>query len=94
MPQRHRYVITTGYKLFNTPKSNTQWSKEVWSRMNTPKQSIILWLVMLNKLKTKDRLIKMGIMVQEKCSLCEEQAKSIQHLFFDCKETGGYAMCI
>uniref|UniRef100_A0A803Q0T2 Reverse transcriptase n=1 Tax=Cannabis sativa TaxID=3483 RepID=A0A803Q0T2_CANSA len=86
--QRHKYVIKAGYKMFNTPKPNTHWSKEVWSRMNTPKHSIILWLVMLNRLKTKERLIKMGIMVQEKCSLYEEQAENIQHLFFSCRETG------
>ncbi|KAM6555783.1 hypothetical protein CsatB_002802 [Cannabis sativa] len=48
---------------------------------------MILWLVMLNKLKTKDRLFKMGIKVQEKCNLCDECNENIQHLFFECRIT-------
>uniref|UniRef100_A0A803PJE4 Reverse transcriptase zinc-binding domain-containing protein n=1 Tax=Cannabis sativa TaxID=3483 RepID=A0A803PJE4_CANSA len=73
--------------MFSSPNPKLHWSKEVWSRLNTPKHSLILWLVMLNKLKTKDRLLKMGIKLQETCNLCTECNETIQHLFFECRIT-------
>uniref|UniRef100_A0A803NL60 Reverse transcriptase zinc-binding domain-containing protein n=1 Tax=Cannabis sativa TaxID=3483 RepID=A0A803NL60_CANSA len=73
--------------MFSSPIPKLHWCKEVWSRLNTPKHSLILWLVMLDKLKTKDRLLKMGIKLQETCNLCTECNETIQHLFFECRIT-------
>uniref|UniRef100_A0A803QGK5 Reverse transcriptase zinc-binding domain-containing protein n=1 Tax=Cannabis sativa TaxID=3483 RepID=A0A803QGK5_CANSA len=39
---------------------------------------------MLNRLKTKDRLLKHGLQMNELCCPCDEQAESVQHLFFEC----------
>uniref|UniRef100_A0A803PA33 Reverse transcriptase domain-containing protein n=1 Tax=Cannabis sativa TaxID=3483 RepID=A0A803PA33_CANSA len=52
------------YKLFLPTLDRLNWSREVWSRHNTPKHSVITWMAMLNRLKTHDRLIQFGIQVQ------------------------------
>lgn len=46
---------------------------------------IILWLALLNKLKTKDRLFKMGVTPRDSCSLCSTESETINHLFFVCR---------
>ncbi|KAM6589991.1 uncharacterized protein LOC133036856 [Cannabis sativa] len=73
--------------MFSNPQARKTWCNEVWARLNTPKHSGIFWLTMLNRLKTKDRLVKMGIKVQETCCLCDEYKENVQHLFFECKTT-------
>ncbi|KAM6569211.1 hypothetical protein CsatB_017196 [Cannabis sativa] len=70
--------------LFTAPQPRVKWCKEVWARLNTPKHSVILWLAMLNRLKTKERLKKYGILLQDHCSLCDSNMENEQHLFFDC----------
>uniref|UniRef100_A0A803PI70 Reverse transcriptase zinc-binding domain-containing protein n=1 Tax=Cannabis sativa TaxID=3483 RepID=A0A803PI70_CANSA len=59
--QRKSYTIAAGYKLFLPPQRKLNWSNEVWARFNTPKHSVILWLAVLNRLKTKDKLLKYGM---------------------------------
>uniref|UniRef100_A0A803P4I7 Reverse transcriptase zinc-binding domain-containing protein n=1 Tax=Cannabis sativa TaxID=3483 RepID=A0A803P4I7_CANSA len=36
------------------------------------------------RLKTKDQLVRYGIQVNERCSLCDVQNENGQHLFFEC----------
>ncbi|XP_060968840.1 uncharacterized protein LOC133036302 [Cannabis sativa] len=60
------------------------WSREVWSRLNILKHSVITCLAMLNRLKTQDRLSRFGVQVTCCCYLCNAQPESRQHLFFDC----------
>ncbi|KAM6577927.1 hypothetical protein CsatB_029764 [Cannabis sativa] len=44
-----------------------------------------MWLAMLNRLKTQNRLIKFGVKVNGTCCLCDVHPENCQHLFFDCK---------
>ncbi|XP_030478174.2 uncharacterized protein LOC115695235 [Cannabis sativa] len=81
--QRH-YTIAAGYVLFSPPGTKQKWCNEVWNRLNIPKHSVILWLAMLNRLKTKERLLKHGLQVSELCCLCNDQVETVQHLFFEC----------
>uniref|UniRef100_A0A803NKD2 Reverse transcriptase zinc-binding domain-containing protein n=1 Tax=Cannabis sativa TaxID=3483 RepID=A0A803NKD2_CANSA len=82
--QQGKYTIAAGYKMFSPSAVAPRWCKEVWSRLNTPKHNVILWLAMLNRLKTQDRLIKFGVQVNGKCCLCEAGDETNQHLFFEC----------
>ena len=56
--------------------------------MNIPKHSVILWLTMLNMLKTKERLIKVGLQMEDCCSLCRMEKENLKHLYFACTITG------
>ncbi|XP_021760244.1 uncharacterized protein LOC110725080 [Chenopodium quinoa] len=61
------------------------WTDWIWNRYNIPKTSFIVWLTMLNKLKTRDTLMKLGISNTDRCLLCDAAVESHKHLFFDCQ---------
>lgn len=49
-----------------------------------------LWIALMGRLPTRDRLHKLGMNVEQKCCFCECE-ESINHLFFFCRET--YLAC-
>ncbi|KAM6563704.1 hypothetical protein CsatB_023702 [Cannabis sativa] len=53
------------------------------SWLNISKHSFILWLSMLNRIKTKDRLQYMDL-ENSKCLLCNIEDEIVPHLFFEC----------
>ncbi|GJY90847.1 RNA-directed DNA polymerase, eukaryota, reverse transcriptase zinc-binding domain protein [Tanacetum coccineum] len=60
------------------------WYKIVWFSQCTPKHSFILWLTILKRLSTQDKIIKWYPGKQVSCPLCEECPDSHEHLFFKC----------
>lgn len=55
-----------------------EWCKVVWFHGNIPKYSFILWLVMRDRLTTRDRLICWGLQIPSGCLLCDDP----MHLLF------------
>ncbi|XP_062104537.1 uncharacterized protein LOC133815748 [Humulus lupulus] len=78
------YTIKNGYHLLCAVSKRAQWCSEVWSRLNIPKHSFILWMAMLDRLKTKQRLMRFQMVNNSVCLLCDVHDESIAHLFFDC----------
>ncbi|XP_062094337.1 uncharacterized protein LOC133800396 [Humulus lupulus] len=78
------YHISKGYVYIHSPLDKVYWGKEVWGRLNTPKHSFILWLAIHNRLNTKDRLKRHGVIDQSDCLFCGEAEESCEHLFFNC----------
>ncbi|KAL4334912.1 hypothetical protein GQ457_07G024120 [Hibiscus cannabinus] len=67
-----------------------EWQKLVWFSSHVPKHSIIAWMAILNRLPTKDRLLKMGIALNDvKCVLCLDALETRSHIFFDCPFAAG-----
>ncbi|KAL4279936.1 hypothetical protein GQ457_03G009480 [Hibiscus cannabinus] len=60
------------------------WQKLIWFPCHIPKFSIILWMTNLNRLPTKDRLMKMGMTVDGLCGNCRVSQETRNHLFFEC----------
>lgn len=48
-----------------------------------PKHRFISWLIMLERLRTTDRLVASGICIDDSCVLCTGK-ESHRHLFFKC----------
>lgn len=63
---------------------NNLWHKLVWHRNTTPRCSFILWLTMLNRLKTRDLMQRRHLNIQGGCLFCPEQIEDCKHLFFKC----------
>ncbi|KAM6543686.1 hypothetical protein CsatB_008133 [Cannabis sativa] len=80
----HEYQIGVGQAWFAQEFEKVSWCNEVWSRLNTPKHSFVLWLAMMNRLKTKDRLYKHGVIETDNCILCNAAVETTDHLFFCC----------
>ncbi|XP_039060440.1 uncharacterized protein LOC120204415 [Hibiscus syriacus] len=64
-----------------------EWHKAIWFPLHTPKHSLIAWMAILNILPMVDRLIRMGIGVDDKCRLCRAEAETRSHVFFECSYT-------
>ncbi|GJW91199.1 hypothetical protein Tco_0168752 [Tanacetum coccineum] len=62
------------------------WADVVWFSKCIPKYAFNLWLVIKGKLKTQDKLRSWDVSnsLTTKCSLCDSQPDSHEHLFFDC----------
>ncbi|XP_039070402.1 uncharacterized protein LOC120217278 [Hibiscus syriacus] len=61
------------------------WYSLVWFPGCIPKHNIILWMTILDRLPTWVRLLRMELSIEnDKCVLCDVEAKTRDHLFFDC----------
>ncbi|KAL4304481.1 hypothetical protein GQ457_10G019910 [Hibiscus cannabinus] len=65
-------------------KVGVQWHKILWFPLHVPKHAIISWMTILDRLPTKDRLLRMGLEIDTRCVLCVDGIDSRNHLFFDC----------
>ena len=64
-----------------------QWAQTIWFKGHIPKHAFTMWVANLNRLPTKDRLIRWGLNIQPSCCLCTTAAESRNHLLITC----GYA---
>ncbi|XP_020257365.1 uncharacterized protein LOC109833912 [Asparagus officinalis] len=77
--------ISAIYNALLHSTNEVQWTKVVWGRLNIPKHSFISCLVFQDRLLTKDRLYRRGIINSNLCSLCDGAcSESRNHLFFEC----------
>ncbi|XP_074273324.1 uncharacterized protein LOC141596657 [Silene latifolia] len=58
--------------------------KTLSDTFNYPKHVIIGLLAIQNKLPTVDNLCRRGMMLVNRCVLCESHSETASHLFFDC----------
>ena len=76
------YNINTVYKELIGSSAHVSWSKLVWHRTSLPKARFIFWMAMLNKLKTKDHLMRIDVTPDDCCPLCCTACESIAHFNF------------
>ncbi|KAE8701841.1 hypothetical protein F3Y22_tig00110505pilonHSYRG00328 [Hibiscus syriacus] len=61
------------------------WHSLVWFPGRIPKHNIIVWMVILNRLPTQVRLLRMRLSIEnDKCVFCGAEAKTRDNLVFDC----------
>ncbi|KAL2943652.1 D-ribose pyranase, partial [Bienertia sinuspersici] len=73
-------VVEKMYQTMKGEVEKVQWSRNVWERWSIPKHSFSSWLAIQDKLKTKARLVKYGVLQDKTCSLCGVAAETIGHL--------------
>ncbi|XP_071703867.1 uncharacterized protein [Rutidosis leptorrhynchoides] len=66
----------------NIPK--VTWSNVIWFKGFDPKHAFILWLVVLNRLSTQDRMSVWMPNQMLSCVFCDSEMDSVKHLFFKC----------
>lgn len=72
------------YDYLCAPRPDVNWEVAVWVKRAIPRHSFHVWLLVQNRLPTRDRLLSWGLQVDEKCLLCNRGAESRDHLFFSC----------
>ena len=60
------------------------WSKFLRNKGSLPKRKFILWMILLNKLKTKNKLFQIKYVQDDCCPLCNTISETITHVFFSC----------
>lgn len=60
------------------------WARAIWISRGIPRQSFHAWLVALNRIPTRDRLIGWGLQFPLICLLCNTTDESRDHLYWGC----------
>lgn len=55
-----RFTVASTWKEIRPHRLKVPWYKIVWSAPSIPKHNLIIWMVLLNILPTKDRMIAQG----------------------------------
>jgi hypothetical protein len=70
------------HDYFRLRATKVLWKTLVWNSFTPPKYSFTLWLAIINKLLTRDRL---PFLIEDtSCPLCRSGVESHHHLFFSC----------
>lgn len=72
------------YDYLMEPRPDVYWYGAVWISRAIPRHSFHMWLVIQNRIPTRDRLIQWGLQVDQSCLLCNRNRESRDHLFFSC----------
>ncbi|GKC57148.1 homeodomain-like protein [Tanacetum coccineum] len=83
------FSVKNVWDAIRTRGGEVDWYRIVWFPHYVPRHAFFLWLVMRNSLKTQDRLKQWDVGINTylnllRCSLCDLQADSREHLFFEC----------
>ncbi|XP_017228604.1 uncharacterized protein LOC108203911 [Daucus carota subsp. sativus] len=60
------------------------WYGLVWCKFMVPKSAFHMWLVVQERLLTKDRMLNFRMQVTDLCVLCSAEPESHAHLFTNC----------
>ena len=83
--KKDSYLIMDGYRILTGEHRRDRKFAQVWNPMNVPKHSFILWLVLKQRIMTKERASRFIQLDNIDCSLCKDEAETTQHLFFQCQ---------
>ncbi|XP_074289395.1 uncharacterized protein LOC141614548 [Silene latifolia] len=92
--QAEALLLEDGYKqkiydLIRSKGTPFSYHKTIWDSVVYPKHAIIGLLASQNKLPTIDNLCTRGLVLVNRCTLCERQAETGAHLFFNSSIPGG-----
>ena len=79
-----KYKTTAVWREIRSRRDKVEWHRLLWGSYTVPKYSFIAWMAVLDRLPTKDRMQKWGIMVDGQCVLCKQENETRNHLFFGC----------
>lgn len=81
----HCTATELGAFLLRGNVEEAPWAKAIWTSRSIPRQSFHAWLVVQNRIPTRDRLIGWGLQVPPLCLLCNIADESRDHIYWDCR---------
>ncbi|GJX28468.1 RNA-directed DNA polymerase, eukaryota, reverse transcriptase zinc-binding domain protein [Tanacetum coccineum] len=78
------FSVKQAYYDIRNNEEQVRWSKLVWFSQNIPKHAFILWLTILGRLTTQDKVKSWGSYDLMVCPLCCNGMDLLEHLFFKC----------
>ncbi|XP_062085554.1 uncharacterized protein LOC133791650 [Humulus lupulus] len=70
--------------LFDSPLK-VHWAKYVWERFSVPKHRFVLWLAMMQRLRTRIFIQKYNSSIDPSCLFYGDYNEDVHYLFFQCK---------
>ena len=62
----------------------TRWKHLVWNKISVPNHRFVCWLAAKKRLRTKDKLLSLGVVKDDLCPLCDLHSKTTKHVSFEC----------
>ena len=61
---------------------------KAWCKLAPPRVEFLIWLGLLRKIHTRDRLVRRGVLTEAEniCPICREAKETDSHLFIHCKK--------
>ncbi|XP_058761495.1 uncharacterized protein LOC131634890 [Vicia villosa] len=81
------FHMTKVYKAIIGEANTVDWYHMLCHSIARPRAKMILWLAIQDRLPTKYRLYKLGMIQHQRCELCDGEDESIDHLLFRCPQT-------
>ncbi|GJT12708.1 RNA-directed DNA polymerase, eukaryota, reverse transcriptase zinc-binding domain protein [Tanacetum coccineum] len=89
-----KFSVKQAYYDIRNDEDQVRWSKLVWFSQNILKHAFILWLAILGRLTTQDKIRSWGSYDLMVCPLCCNEMDSHEHLFFQCEYSSSlWGMC-
>ena len=76
------------YRQLIDDGTRVTWRNLIIKNAARPRSILTLWQACHGKLPTKERLCRFGFIQEDICSLCLEYVETIEHVFFQCRNTG------
>ncbi|CAK8543901.1 unnamed protein product [Lathyrus sativus] len=81
--------MKTLYEALVDDNIRVHWRFLFKSNNARPRAIHTTWLVCHGKIGTKDKLVRIGLIHETKCNLCNEVDEKLDHLFFECAVSKG-----
>ncbi|XP_057785445.1 uncharacterized protein LOC131002988 [Salvia miltiorrhiza] len=62
------------------------WGKWIWDAAIPVRRSLVCWRIIHDRIPTMDRLIRQGLVAPNVCPICWNDAETISHTFWECRE--------
>lgn len=79
-----RFIAAKTWSTLYPASSSVSWHKSIWFQAHIPKHAFLAWVVILNRLPTRDKLQQWGLNVAANCLLCDSSDEDRDHIFFRC----------
>ncbi|XP_058782915.1 uncharacterized protein LOC131657547 [Vicia villosa] len=87
MRNQRQFSMMKIYNILIEDNVRVEWYHMMTHNFARPRAKVILWLICQNRLFTKTRMAKMGMLQNTLCDLCKEDNEDLDHLLFKCKST-------
>ncbi|XP_058768387.1 uncharacterized protein LOC131642117 [Vicia villosa] len=85
--QSQKYTTARMYRELRGPQLDVTWKHLIYYNYARPRARFTLWMALLNRLATKDRIARFGVNTNGECCWCK-QVETLDHIFFECTTTG------
>lgn len=72
------------YQVLMGDIERKNWFHVVWNKFSIPRHIFVFWLACQDRLPTRTRLQKIGVLEDNSCGLCGVMIECRDHLFFQC----------